>query len=243
MEDFFCTVESEAAPIIEKFKQGFPLSDLERINFASFISLMRIRTPAFLSNAAKLRVAFEESIQFDETQCLEFTLKRWKKVRRDNVLRDPFLWWYWVFLENNILNMKWALVRASPGKNFITSDNPLCSIIKESDFTKDGVSIVNESKDPTLLLYLPLSKEHAWLGYSLVNENVVDAIKNDPKRMEMFERNSVIWADKYLYASTNDLSILNHGVQYKDVKPFDITTRSFDTHPDFIPANIKVKRV
>lgn len=243
LEDFFSTIETKAAPIIEKFKQDLPLSDLERNNLANFISLMRIRTPAFLNNAAKLRVAFEESKQFDETQSLEFTLTRWKEVRRDNILRDSFLWWYWAFLEHNILNMKWGFIKAPLGKRFITSDNPLCSIIKESEFTKNGISIIHEFQDSSLLLYLPLSKEHAWLGYYPINENIVDVIKNDPKRIEMFERNTVIWADKYLYASTEDLNILNHGMQYKDVKPFDINIEVFRAHHSFRPANIKVKRV
>jgi hypothetical protein len=139
--------------------------------------------------------------------------------------------------------MKWGLIKAPLGKRFITSDNPLCSIIKESEFTKNGISIIHEFQDSSLLLYLPLSKEHAWLGYYPINENIVDVIKNDPKRIEMFERNTVIWADKYLYASTEDLNILNHGMQYKDVKPFDINIEVFRAHQSFRPANIKVKRV
>jgi hypothetical protein len=58
--------------------------------------------------------------------------------------------------------------------------------------------------------------------------------------MKIFERNTVLWADKFIYASTYDQSILNHGIKYRD-KPFGIIMPN--TYPGFIIPHVQVKRV
>jgi hypothetical protein len=115
LEAKFGAIESKAALIIEKSKKASPLTNQEKQDFAEFISLMRIRTPSFLDNLGQLRITFEEAKLYEGGQNLEFTQQRTKEISRDIVLQDPFLQWYWKFLEGKILTMKWCLFKAAPG--------------------------------------------------------------------------------------------------------------------------------
>lgn len=239
LEKKFSQIESKAANIIEKFKQRVPLKDQEKEALASFIALTRIRTPSFLNNLAKLEVNFREIALFKETQEIDFTQERTWKISRDTILKQPFFWWYWEFLEKKILNLKWTLFEAPYGRAFIISDNPLCSILKKSESNQNGFPIIREFDDPSLRLYLPLSKNYAWLGHmEFDKENYYDA---DDAWMDMFERNCVLWANRYVYASTNDTAILEHAIERKDVHPFGINPP--DEPSGFVRSDVKVKRV
>ena len=239
LEKKFSQIESEAAIIIEKFKQLTPLSAKEKEALARFIALTRIRTPSFLNNLAKLEVNSKEIGLFKETQEIDFTQERTKEISRDIILKHRFFWWYWEFLEKKILSMKWSLFEAPYGRTFIISDNPLCSILKKSESNQEGLSIIHEFNDPSLRLYLPLSKNYAWLGHmEFDKENCYQA---DDAWMNMFERNCVIWAKRYVYASTKDTAILEHAIEYKDVHPFGINPP--DQPSEFVHSEVKVNRV
>ena len=238
LEKKFSQIESKAKSIIEKFKQQAPLSTEEKQNFACFIALTRVRTPSFINNLGKLEVAFQEIGLFQKNQEIDFTQERAREISRDTILKHPFFWWHWQFLEENILRMKWSLFEAPYGREFLISDNPLCSILKPPPLNENGISTIHEFQDPSLRLYLPLSKNYAWVGHMEFDKE--DYYVADNAWMDMFERNCVIFADKYVYASTNDSAILEHAVKYKDVQPFDINPPNKPN--GFVPANAKVNR-
>jgi len=165
LEKEFGDIESNAAPVIEKFKKLLPLTEQEKKDLSKFIALSRVRTPSFLNNLGALKISFEEAKKFEEKPVIEFTQPRTIEIKRDVVLQDPFIRWYLTYLEDKILNLKWTLFKAPPGRIFITSDNPLCSMIDPSTHKGDGIGLVNEFENPTTLLSLPLSKEFCWVGY------------------------------------------------------------------------------
>lgn len=237
LELLFSKIESEALPAIENFKNSVPLSTKEKEDFAKFIALMGIRTPTFINNMALHKTTREDFASFEKEQSPEFTQPRIKEIARDIVLQESFIWEYWHHLENKILDMKWSLFKAAPGKRFITSDNPLCYILEPSDHNRDGIDIFLALQDPSLLLYLPLSKGYCWLGHWSNNNDV--QYEADNEWMKMFERNCVLWADKCLYASTNDKNILKHAMEYRQ-KPFGVTTPQ--SQSGFIIPEIDVKR-
>lgn len=239
LEKKLSQIEGKAAGVIEKFKQLTPLNMEEKEDFARFIALSRVRTPTFLNNLAKLEVNFTEADIYKKTDEIDFTHERTKEISRDILLKHPFFWWYWKFLEKKLLSMKWSLFEAPYGRAFVTSDNPLCSIIKPSQLNQGDVSIVHEFDDPGLRLFLPLSKNYAWLGHMDFDKD--DYYQADDTWMNMFERNCVIWANRYVYASTEDTAILDHAIQYKDVHPFCINL--LNQPPGFTHTEIKVKRV
>lgn len=239
LENKFSHIENSAAVIIEKFKQIAPLSENEKETLARFLALSRVRTPTFLNNLGKLEVNFREIGLFNETQEIDFTQERTREISRDVILRHPFFWWYWEFLEKKILSMKWSLFEAPYGRAFITSDNPLCSILKLSESNQNGVSIMHEFDDPSLRLFLPLSKSHAWLGHMEFDKD--NYYQADDGWMNVFERNCVIWANRYVYASTEDTAILERVVEFKDIHPFGINPP--EQPSGFVHSEVKVKRV
>lgn len=240
LEKKFSHIEGKAAGVIKRFKQRAPLNEEDKETLARFIALSRVRTPTFLNNLAKLEVNFTEAEFFKKTQDIDFTQERTKEISRDLILKHSFFWWYWEFLEEKILSMKWSLFEAPYGRAFITSDNPLCSILKPSESNQNGVSIIQEFDDRSLRLFLPLSKNHAWLGHMEFDKD--DYYQADDSWMTMFERNCVIWANRYVYASTDDTAILEHAIEYKDICPFDITLPE-DERSGFVHSRVKAKRV
>lgn len=233
-------VETKAASALRKFKdlKSNSLSDKERENIAVFIALMGIRTPFFLNMTAKLKICSEEIDRYQEEKNPELTLPRSIEIGRDSLLAEPFLPRTHLWLAQNILKMNWSLVKAHPRKKFITSDNPLCSILKHSPCNQNGFNWFDQFQDSTLRLYLPLSKEYAWLGH--FESSLKNLIEADEDWMEMFERNCVIWADKYIFTSIKEESIFDHALQYYGIKPFDIDDTNIP-QGFIIPATI-VKR-
>lgn len=86
---------------------------------------------------------------------------------------------------------------------------------------------------------MPISKEYCWLAHS--DDQKAGKYVADDGWMAIFERNCVIWADKYLYASTKDANLFQHGIDYRHIKPFGI--KVLGAKPEFIAPNVKVKRV
>lgn len=238
LEEKFGQIESNSVEVIEKFKQRIQLSTQERETLARFIALTRIRTPAFLNALAKIEVNFRELGRFKENQEIDFTNESTKEISRDAVLKHPFFWWYWEFLEKKILTMKWSLFESPYGRAFFTSDNPLCSILKDSELTQNGISIVHEFDDASLRLFLPLSKNYAWLGHM---EDGRENYYMANEWMSMFERNTILWANRYLYASTKDEAILDHALEYQNVYPYDFSP-SIKPH-GYIEQEVQIKRV
>ena len=238
LEKEFGDIESKAAPVIENFKKSLPLTEPEKKDLAKFIALARIRTPCFLDNLGALKISFEEAQKFGEKPNIEFTQLRRREIKRDIVLQEPFIRWYFTYLENKILNLKWALFKAPQRKIFITSDNPLCSMIDPSSHNGDGIGLVNEFENPGTRISLPLSKEFCWVGYLTPEKEGLYAA--NAEWVKSLNRNRAIWAYKYIYASSCDKSILNLGKKY-GYNPFDLNL--LDKQPEFVLPEVKVTRV
>lgn len=67
-----------------------------------------------------LKIFFEEAQKFEEKPNIEFIQPRTIEIKRDILLQDPFIRWYFIYLENKILTLKWALFKAPQERIFIT---------------------------------------------------------------------------------------------------------------------------
>lgn len=237
-ENAFADLESRAAPILEKIKKEEALSDQEKGLFSYFIAYSMTRVPNYRKNveriAGKLMKRDMLTIASDP-EGMRAKAEKLSKERSERMkeLIDVFL----KRVSNGeyedrkykefsldmmklakdftpiIFEMNWAFLRATDEYKFVTSDNPLYYFDPTHDPRSfDGVGLM----DDNLELYFPVSNDLMLLGtwkrvkgYNQINNKLVRQIN----------RNTVIFAQRFIFSSQRSKGLAILVEKHKDIYP------------------------
>jgi len=261
IEEFLSTIESAAAPVYEGLLKGvIPKDSQARTDFAQFLALMHVRTPAMRRMAAEIHgrgVQIHNYAYASNPEAFESLTRRVEEEKGEPIdpkikeeirkcMLDPSGYELIISKERTLsalsasvkltpilYKMKWLLVSAAHGF-FITSDNPL---VREVDpKTRHPIYGDHGFLNKTAEVSFPLSPKHLLLL----------SWEQDVREYGVFERDHVdlmnkaraAKSDRYLYAHIHDKRLERLAAEFKDSRP-QMTTQGFG--PDRF-APIKVAR-
>jgi Protein of unknown function (DUF4238) len=261
IEAFLSQVEGRAAPVYQALLRGIvPKNSQARLDFAQFLSLMYLRTPAMRRMAAEIRgrdVQIRNYAYASDHRAFEALTRRFEQERgapidpkvKEKVykaMREPSGYEVIVPKEQTLhvlaasdklipilFKMKWCLVFAEHGF-FVTSDNPL--VLEVDPKTRHPIYGDHGFLNKTAEVTFPLSPK------------VVLLLSWDEKAPEHcpFERPHVDFvncvraahSDRYLYAHVHHKRVEQLAAEFKYSRP-NMTTEGFGPRK-FAP--IKVSR-
>ena len=230
-ENFFQSIEDDAANILRKIKSRSDLSTDERAYFSNFIAFQLTRVPAFrnwileskaylmkrvMQFSAAYKESFEimvknvcekEGIEIIPDKVREFCLGGNYDIEYPEESSLQFVLKLALDVAKIIYNMNWGFIHSPAGAYFITSDNPvfLADLLQNPD-SPFGVGLL----DRDIELTLPLTKEICFLGSW---QNSIIGHFNFPHAGYIWEinRRTIISASKYIFSPyKNDLTQIIH---------------------------------
>ena len=190
---------------------------------------------SFLKNIPEFRKLNDEEIEpFRKsiTQYLENS--RELEISRGEVFKNKFIWVYLDWLTNQLVKLNWTLFKTDESNPFFTSDNPVCSHLPPDEAI--NTDLFEEFLNLKIRISFPLTKEYCLVIHHTPN---APAICNVENWLESLNQQRAKGAFNYIYASISDQSILNHGIKYVNVNPYEITS----SISAFVPAKIVISRV
>jgi len=240
MEETLAQIESAAAPVYEKLAKAQPITDDEKANFAAFLALMYLRTPAVRRDAAEVigrgiqimsyaygtnEKAFEGLIKrFEKGEGRTLTEIEKKKLRE--VLIDPTHLTFEIPKERTFMvfraikdlmpilfNMNWGIIGAVHGF-FITSDNPVVRWVDPK--TQHRILGDHGFHNKTVEVTFPLTPQATLIAawQEIPNLSVLD--RDNVWRMNMMRASH---ADKYLFAHTCNTELKKLATDFKGSRP------------------------
>jgi hypothetical protein len=261
IEDYLAEVESNAAPIYRALLSGnIPGETQARADFAQFLALMYVRTPAMRRMAGEIQgrsVQIRNYAYATNPKAFDSLLRRVEKnggpvlnTEEKEQLRQKFLdptdYIIQVSKERTLhvlraadklapilFDMKWSIARPLGGF-FITTDNPL---IREVDpKTRHPFYGDHGFLNKTAEVLYPLSP--GCLLLMSWDRAAVDVGVFEPAHMHLVNRSLAARSDRYLYGHVRDDQVKQLAVEFKDSRP-NMTTRGFG--PDKF-AKVEVAR-
>lgn len=218
-ENFFQSIEDDAARIVRKIESRTELTQDESAYFSHFIAFQLTRVPAFrnwiLKSKASLmkrvmqfsasykesfdtmvkNVCEREGVEIVPDNFREFCLNGNYDVEYPEETSLQFILKLALDIAKIVYDMNWGFVHTPSGSYFLTSDNPvsLADSSRNSDFPF-GIGLT----DTNVELTFPLTKEICFLG-SWQN-NIIGHVKF-PHRGFIWEinRRTIISATKYIF--------------------------------------------
>jgi hypothetical protein len=242
IEDYLARVESDASPVYEGLLRGeIPGYSQPRADFAQFLGLMYVRTPAVRRMAAEVQgralqirnyayarnpEAFGAALHRIERKGGPVLSAELKERLRQEFL-DPSNGIVKVSAQRTLsalkaadklapilFDMKWSVVR-SLDAFFITTDNP---IIKEVDpNTRHPVYGDGGFFNKTVEVIYPLSPD--CLLFMSRNSSAPDVGFVAPDYVACVNRGLAANADRYLYAHVRDDKLIQLAAEFKDERP------------------------
>ncbi len=251
IEDHLSTFESNAAPVYEALLrcQIPPAGSQARVDFASFLALMYVRTPAMRRMSGELygrdlqirayaygrdKRAFDALVdQAEKDGFLEpLTEEQRERLRQD--LADPSGYAMEVPKERTLtvlgaadnlapilFNMTWS-VAAPAGGFFITTDNPLIRDVDPK--TRHPIYGDHGFANKTAEVIFPLSPNRLLL--MSWNEAARPLGVFEREHVEGINQALAAHSDRYLYAPNREQWIVNLAAKYKASRP-TMTTQGF----------------
>jgi hypothetical protein len=249
IEEYLAEVESDAAPIYEGLLRGeIPGHSQLRADFAQFLALMHVRTPAMRRMAGELRgreIQIRNYAYATNPEAFDALLRRIEKkggpvytAEQKEQLRQGFLDPTDYVIEVSgqqtltvlkiadklapiFFDMKWSIVR-SLGGFFITTDNPL---VREVDpKTRHPVLGDRGFLNKTSEIIYPLSPTCMLL--MSWDQAAPSVGVFPPDHVNNVNRGLAAHSDRYLYAHLRDDKISQLAAQFKDSRP-RMTTQGF----------------
>lgn len=240
VEDFLAKIESSAAPVLAAFMDGRPIEGQDRMNMASFIAMMYVRTHAFrrcyaegfvkmmqttLYSIARDDRAFESqtrryekahgSLTNEEKQALHEGMLNPSKfkviVNRDWTLRALTVH---DALAPIVNKMHWSLLYV-PGPHYlVTGDNPVTqNVPTQYKHPIYGGGFLDQHSEAVM----PLSPRHCWLGHWKTGVASRAIIPSQVARL--LNRNQAVTAERFLFGPRQDSGIQALAKKYRDSKP------------------------
>ena len=230
-------LESKAAPIIKKINKikniqrggiNLNLTNEEKNIIADFIATMRVRTPCFLENMKQyLKIKNKALVSNSTIQNIPIGLLNQlkgiplEKIIENEILNDEFIRIYRDWLQDKIRTMNWTFFVGNDTYPFFTSDNPVCSHLPSNLLEEGNIDIFGEFTNTALRLSFSISSKVCWVGhFTSTAPNICEV---DEGWWKSLNEQRVKWANKYIYASTNNPQTLELGRKYLGVKIFDVS--------------------
>ncbi len=237
LEDFIADIEDKAAPLLKKLINRETLLDQERMDFASFIAIMYVRTDAFRHQYAEYMMRFHQ-LQMYATACHDGAFKthieRYQRDRgamsdeeidqlRDSmkspqkfkvsVAKDFTLAAFGLYdrLPPIFFNMNWTILEAQAPQYFITSDNPVIFEVPPAYQSPIyGGGIVHKMVELTF----PLTAQHCLLA--TWNKEIFPWFAAPREMVKPINRYRAVYARRFLFGPRNDYGIRKLGAKYKE---------------------------
>ena len=214
LEDFLENVEEKLSPTIEKLiklKGDSDFSTLERMDIATFVAMMIVRTPQYRKQLDyvfnRYELSWSEYIKGnDPTDIVRSTsnvpiekLNFDPKVKnyaeaffKDKVVRkNSHVLTLWKFCETNakILfeQMQWGFIVAKSGLEFVTCDDPVGRFDEYNNKLMVGLS------NKSMCIYFPISPEICFYA----NHNDLVPVRRD-------------WPSVCIEGKENEVELINH---------------------------------
>ena len=227
MEEALATrIEAPAEELIQAVCEGRRLAPEQKRQLALFVSMMFKRVPAYQQRAqAMIPQVSAETFARIERQIREYApddsvrayhladLERLRKKWRDEGLPADLLYamkqpWLSEQFVDVVASMKWLYMRAAPGMQFVTSDNPFFF------FTNRGIG------NPHSEFSIPLSSEVALLAIHGPAEDQVFATARNRSAREI-NRRTVSNATRFVYGGARSEWIAKVSDRnYRRLNPF-----------------------
>jgi hypothetical protein len=259
IEDHLSKAESDAAPVYRTLLNGeIPKESQGRADFAQFLALAYVRTPAMRRQAAEIvgraaqihnyayasnPEAFDALVQRLEAKDGHTMDAAMKESLRQAML-DPSGYELEVAKERTLItlgaadklapmfhDMKWTLVEAQNGY-FISSDNPLVRTVDPE--TAHPIYGDLGFHNPTAKVIFPLSPKTTLLMSR--NENAPDHVQMEGQQVDQMNELRAANSDRYLYAHVRDERLEKLAAKYKESRP-TATTQGFGPEK-FAPVKV-----
>ncbi len=219
-ENFFQSIEEDAANIIRKIELRTVLNQDERAYFSHFIAFQLTRVPAFrnwiletnanlMKRVMKFSASYKESFDIIvknvcEREGVEIIPENFRKfclngncnVEYPEETSLQFVLKLALDVAKIVYNMNWGFIHSPSSAYFLTSDNPvfLADPSRNSD-SPFGIGLIDRNVELTL----PLTKEICFIGSW--QGNVVGYV-NFPHSRFIWEinRRTIISATKYIFS-------------------------------------------
>jgi hypothetical protein len=246
MEDIIAGIEAKGAPILKKFLSDGLIQGQDKVDLASFIALLHVRTASFRKLYAELLIMQLQNKMYaqtmDQKQFKEainlMEKKEGKKFSNEEIeeIKDLFLnpdKYNITFPRDLTLsalgahdtitpilyNMNWSLLEINnDDRYFITSDNPVIKTISKANYYPQHLGLA----DKNVQILLPLSTKNCLMMHWRHNEpNKMIVSINGIKEIN---RLCAIHAERYLYAHKLDSGLQSLANKYKSARPPQIVT-------------------
>jgi hypothetical protein len=246
IEEFLSTIETKAGPIYEELiADKFPDSDQKRADFALFVALLYLRTPAMRRDAANMIGRWIQITNYAygvHDGAFDGLTRRIEKERGEPIspvvqekfrqmLIDPSNYTLRIPKEQTftsfrtadklapiLFRMNWSIVRPRHGY-FISSDNPVTRFVdpKTSHPIYGDHGFLNKTAEVTLPLTPQAILLMTWRGD--VPPNAVIELAH----VRHMNRQRAIFADQFLYAHLSDKRLQRLATDFKDSRPITTT--------------------
>jgi len=250
IEEYLATIESAAAPTYEALLRAEIPSkgDQARADFATFLALMYVRTPAMRRMSGELfgrqvqimnyaygshDMAFEGILKRAEKDGLPKLDEAGKARLRENLI-DPTGYVMQVRKETTLrvlgavdelspllLNMTWSVVDALQGF-FITTDNPLVREVNPK--TRHPILGDHGFNNKTAEVFFPLSPRRLLLMTWREDMRPHGGLERD--QVDRVNIGMAAQSDQYLYAHVRDKRLERLASEFKNSRP-GMTTQGF----------------
>jgi hypothetical protein len=261
LEELLSKVESNAAPIYRELLNGnIPKESQGRVDFAQFLAIMHVRTPAMRRMAGELIGrsaqilqyayasnpksfdALTKQVEAEKGEAMDPAIK--EKVRQ--AMLDPSGSGYELEVAKEatfmalaasdkltplIHEMKWTVIEAQDGY-FVTSDNP---VVREVDpKTHHPIYGDHGFRNKTAEVTFPLSPKALLL--LTWDENVPEHCALQGGHVDSMNEVRAGHSDRYLYAHVRDSRLEQLAAKHKDSRP-NVTTDGFGPEK-FAPVKV-----
>ncbi len=259
IEKHLAAIEGKAAPVYQELLRGqIPTDPQQRMDFAHFLALMHVRTPAMRRMIGKMHGQQAQVMRYaygSHPKAFEGLKRRIEKDRGETMpaeiealikekLIDPSGYEVQVSKESTLHilgaadkiapileKMKWSLFQPKHGF-FISSDNPL---VRDCDpKTKHPIYGDQGFANPTNEIIFPLSPQR--LLFMCFDSRKPDHLIVNREYVELVNKGIAANSDRYLYAHLKHKAIAALAKEFEDSRP-DMTMQGFG--PDkFAPTKV-----
>jgi hypothetical protein len=242
LEEHLAKMESAAAPVYEALLRcEMPKASQTRADFATFLALMYVRTPAMRRMAAEVHGKGIQTLLYTNAsnrQIFESSMKRFEKERGEPIdaamkesirqdMLDPSGYVIEIPKESTFsalsvadtlaplfLEMKWSLIVAEHGY-FITSDNP---VVRSVDpITRHPVmgdhGFYNKTAEVSVSLSPKMLLVMSW------NKDALELGVLERDHVHHTNRILAAHSERYLYAHIRDRRLARLATEFKDSRP------------------------
>jgi hypothetical protein len=237
IENALAELESRAAPLLKKIETKVDLNEEEKRLFSNFLAYSMTRVPNYRRNMEDMSGKLIKNVMLRVTADqigFERKLKKYEKVRgekyrtfvekyMDTAINEGFLKKEFSEFSLGMIDlarefaavfnaMNWSFLEASDEQGYLTSDNPVYYFDPTYRQGFDGVGLLNDNTEA----YFPVSK-NIMLMANWKNIKGYHRLQNFDIRA--INRRTVIFAQKFVFASNRSTGISKLVDKYKDSHP------------------------